>query len=240
MNINWDNWVIGSLPVKLRTKMLCGLCFALTSPVRVLYSDFVKWCKGMRAKAGGSPQVCMLQKIVQDTLGVDIVIREGDGKPVDFILQTSFGDLDKERQLFALMDRYKLAGKSYMYENKQLMFTTVWDGFICQRLTVDAVWGGWVNIKEILFVNLKLLPSDSSVVYGMNITLSPDVVLDREMTVDCNMRNPITGNEYTVTSVPFKRSGNYSVTVKQAGDVSIGGNLSRYKDEWYNYVLKVE
>lgn len=244
MEIHWNKWVIECLPFRFRKSVMIAFCTVLITPLQTLYNGFNQYRKRMKIKAGGSPQVCMLQKIVKDSLGIDMVILEGNGKPVDFIIQTAFADVDKERQLFALLDRYKLAGKSYMYENKQLLFTTAWDGFVCQRLTVDAVWNGWMCekmiIRKILFVNLKLLPSDSLAMYEISITLLPDVVLDREMTVDCDMWNPITGEEYTVTSTPFKRSGNYSVTVKRAGDVSIGGNLSRYKDEWYDYVLKVE
>ena len=74
----------------------------------------------------------MLQKIIRDELGLDVRIEEGNGKPIDFIIKTTFVDVDKERRLFALLDRYKLAGKSYGYENAGIMITAQWTGFVCE------------------------------------------------------------------------------------------------------------
>lgn len=55
--------------------------------------------KKMRTKVAGTPQVCMLQKIIRDELGLDVRIEEGNGKPIDFIIKTTFVDVDKERRL---------------------------------------------------------------------------------------------------------------------------------------------
>lgn len=94
----------------------------------------------MRIKVGGSPQVCMLKKTVYDELGIMVEIAEGDGKPVDFVIRTAFTDTDKERQLFALLDRYKLAGKSYAYENKEITFECLWSGYVCEDNTLGCEW----------------------------------------------------------------------------------------------------
>ena len=120
------------------------LCMIFTGVVRLLYTDFVQWKKRMLVKAGGSPQVCMLQKIVKDSLGIDIRITEGNGKPIDFIINALFIDLDKERQLFALLDRYKLAGKSYGYENAGIVITAQWTGFVCELASMESEWTGFV------------------------------------------------------------------------------------------------
>lgn len=98
----------------------------------------------MRIKVGGSPQVCMLKKTVYDELGIMVEIAEGDGKPVDFVIRTAFTDTDKERQLFALLDRYKLAGKSYAYENKEITFECVWSGYVCEDNPLDWEWTNYV------------------------------------------------------------------------------------------------
>lgn len=106
----------------------------------------------MRIMSGGSPQVCMLEKIIKDTLSIDAVIEEGDGKPADFIIKTAFTDIDKERQLFALIDRYKLAGKSYRYENQQVDYKGEWSNYVCERVLVPVVsrWSEYVCERRVL------------------------------------------------------------------------------------------
>ena len=128
---------------------MVAFCMTLISPLQTLYNDFNQYRKKMKIKAGGSPQVCMLQKIVKDSLDIDIVILEGDGKPIDFIIQTAFTDTDKERQLFSLLDRYKLAGKSYSYENKQVIYDVQWSGYVCEtrEATFEQKWSKYICEK---------------------------------------------------------------------------------------------
>lgn len=149
MDINWNKWAIENLPFRFRTKIMSAYCISLVSPVQVLYEEVDRWQAKMKTKAGGSPQVCMMQKVVKDTLGIDIVILEGDGKPTDFIIQTAFTDTDKERQLFALLDYYKLAGKSYSYENKQVACIANWTDYVCEKgeVTFNQQWSKYVCEK---------------------------------------------------------------------------------------------
>lgn len=161
MDIQWEKWVIESLPGRLRRSQVIALCMAYCVPIQALYGEFVRWRRKMRIKSGGSPQACMLQKIVKDSLGVNVVIQESNGKPVDFIVQTAFTDMDKERQLFALLDRYKLAGKSYSYENAEVMYEAQWTGYVCEKVkevnlitftyhwAYDESWGATI-IKKII------------------------------------------------------------------------------------------
>lgn len=144
MNIDWNKWIIENLPFRLRKSVMVAFCTVLVTPLQTLYNDFNQYRRKMKIKAGGSPQVCMLKKIVKDSLGIDLVISEGNGKPVDFIIHTSFTDVDKERQLFALLDRYKLAGKLYMYENTEVEYSHQWGGFVCERKTLLILWQGYV------------------------------------------------------------------------------------------------
>ena len=142
--MDWRKWIIERLPEKLRVTGMIAVCMVLTLPIRMLYEEFVTWQKKMRTKVAGTPQVCMLQKIIRDELGLDVRIEEGNGKPIDFIIKTTFVDVDKERRLFALLDRYKLAGKSYGYENAGIMITAQWTGFVCELANMESEWTGFV------------------------------------------------------------------------------------------------
>lgn len=160
--MDWNKWIIERLPRKLRVVGVFALCVAIVSHIKQLYEDFMEWRRKLRIRMAGTPQVCQLKKIVHDELDVDIVIEEGNGKPIDFIIKTSFVDIDKERRLFALLDRYKLAGKSYGYENAEIMLTSTWSRFVCEKMdlrvywsrfvceqfNVSVQWTGWICEKE--------------------------------------------------------------------------------------------
>lgn len=140
MNIDWNKWIIEHLPFSLRRVRVFTLVTVLISPTRRLYQEFVTWSVKTRIKSAGSPQVCMLKRTVKDELGLDVLIEVGNGKPIDFIIRTSFDNVDIERQLFALLDRYKLAGKSYGYENAEIILTGIWSSFVCERAEAWTEW----------------------------------------------------------------------------------------------------
>lgn len=142
--MNWGRWIVERLPNRLRTVILCTLCMIYTVFIRRIYDEFLEWRKKMKIRMSGSPQVCMLKKVIYDELGINIEIEEGNGKPYDFIITTAFSDVDKERQLFALLDRYKLAGKSYSYANAEVLLSSEWGGYVCEVQTVFVSWSEYV------------------------------------------------------------------------------------------------
>ena len=142
--MKWNRWILELLPGRRRTLMVYALCVVLVSPVVKLYGEFVDWRAKMRVKTGGTPQVCMLRQIIKDELGIDVLIEEGNGKPIDFIIKTSFVNVDMERQLFALLDRYKLAGKSYGYENAEIRYVAGWTKYVCERGELVVEWAEYV------------------------------------------------------------------------------------------------
>lgn len=138
--MDWNKWIIERLPRRLRVVGMFALCVVLTSYIKQLHDEFVEWRRRLRIRMAGTPQVCQLKKIVHDEIGLDIQIEEGNGKPIDFIIKTSFVDIDKERRLFALLDRYKLAGKSYGYENAEIALTAIWSRFVCEKMDLHVYW----------------------------------------------------------------------------------------------------
>ncbi len=144
--MNWGRWIIERLPKRLRTVTLFTLCMVYTAFIRRGHDEFLEWQKKMKIRMAGSPQACMLKKVIYDELGINIEIEEGNGKPYDFIIKTDFSDVDKERQLFALLNRYKLAGKSYVYENSSVSYLACWDKFVCEKTIAQAeyYWGAFV------------------------------------------------------------------------------------------------
>lgn len=140
MNINWNRWIMELFPLKMRTVLIFAFSKVLNAHIITLYTEFTKWQKKMRVHAGATPQVCMIKKIVRDEMDIDIQIEEGNGKPVDFIIKTSFSSVDKERQLFAVLERYKLAGKNYGYENAEITLSGVWSQYSCEKGDISSEW----------------------------------------------------------------------------------------------------
>lgn len=140
MNIDWSKLIGNMLPAMLRQTLISSFMSVFTTPLRGIHDEFGSWKDKMKIMISGTPQVCMLEKIIKDSLDIDIAISEGDGRPVDFIVQASFSDIDKERQLFALINRYKLAGKHYEYRNAALSIESRWCEYVCEQQTVFLTW----------------------------------------------------------------------------------------------------
>lgn len=137
--IKWNKWILELLPIGKRTLVVYALCAVLVSPIVRLYGEFVDWRTRMRVKSGGTPCVCMLRRIIKEELGIDVLIEEGNGKSTDFIIRTSFVNTDVERKLFALLDKYKLAGKSFGYKNSEILYDSRWIAYLCEKTRSNVV-----------------------------------------------------------------------------------------------------
>ena len=89
--ILWDKLILDLLPIGMRNIRLFALLKVLTSPVLSLYASFVSWRNEMKLKVSGTPQVCILKRLIFDELGIIVEIEEGNGKPIDFIIKTDYG-----------------------------------------------------------------------------------------------------------------------------------------------------
>lgn len=242
MEINWEKWIVESLPFRLRSKVICAFCFSLVSPVLSLYNDFDRWRAKMKIKAGGSPQVCMLKKVVYDELGVNIEIEEGNGKPHDFIVQTAFPNVDKERQLFALLDRYKLAGKSYRYDNTNVAINIEWGVFVCELADISWSWNRFV-----CEVKIKL---DTTIIIGkgddrsFTVRCSQDAYPYADVEIKYYCKDP---DGYVYSPPAYRYRGPSNETVRIPGSLILypnkpndGFSIYPDEDETHIYTLKVE
>lgn len=148
------------LPYKLRTVTMFTLCMIYTAFVRRLYDECGTWRRKMRVKLSGSPQVCVLKKVIYDELGISIEIEEGDGKPYDFVVKSSIVDTDQDRQIFALLERYKMAGKSYNYVNSEIDFECEWMDYVCEQCEYSVEWMDYICERKqkkeyVILVNPK-------------------------------------------------------------------------------------
>lgn len=225
--MDWRKWIIERLPERLRVTGMIAVCMVLTLPIRVLYEEFVAWQRKMRTKVAGTPQVCMPEKIIRDELGLDIRIEEGNGKPIDFIIKTDFVDMDKERRLFALLDRYKLAGKSYGYENAGIVITAQWTGFVCELAGMESKWTGFVCETKDKDINKIKINRTAN-----RVSASPEFVLTSDIIVTFH------GNDSYEISISLNKGSQNTVLKDYAVGQPVNSvTLNVYEDEKYKYEI---
>lgn len=82
--------------------------------IQRLHTAWLVWSTDSRYRASVTPQVISLEHMAERNLDCRIRIDELDGKPYDFLINVE-GNPDMAK-LTRLLNTYKLAGKSYIYE----------------------------------------------------------------------------------------------------------------------------
>lgn len=226
--IKWKKWILELLPTGKRTLMMYALCIVLTSPIVKLYGEFTNWRTKMRAKSGVTPQVCMLRRIIKDEMGIDVLIEEGNGKPTDFIIKTSFVNVDMERQLFALLDRYKLGGKSYGYENAEILYDSRWAAYLCEKIKhnmIDITYYRYKNPDDGGIYKISIR-SELPVASDLKISITFVYAFEEAGEVTVNFDLKAGENYYEIETWDFSGHKNESVVP--------GG------DEFFDYIIITE
>lgn len=222
------------LPFSLRVNRLYVFCLLLTLPVRRLHASFAEWSKKMRAKAGASAQVCMLKKIIYDEIGVNIEIEEGDGKPYDFIVKTSLVYTDKEQQMFALLERYKMAGKSYKYVNSEIDFVYQWENYVCEQCEFSVEWTDYIcEQKQKTEIVILIHP------YYSADYLKIDVKPLTPLPVDVRIVAIAFGGKVDYIDLWAGMTGIWTVASMYKFELSMLG-LYKSEDYDYKYILKTD
>lgn len=135
MNINWTKFWTEQLPFCFRKVRILALIAALCAIISRLWSDWTTWGERARQRAAYTWQVFWLERLVWLEMGVVIIIEPADGRPVDFVVNvSSVEDVDTydESRLRGLIDKYKLAGKSYRIVNSAISREIHFVDHVCQ------------------------------------------------------------------------------------------------------------
>nr|WP_320037194.1 hypothetical protein [uncultured Bacteroides sp.] len=193
----------------------------------------------------GNGQVCMLQKIVHDNLDIDIDIEEDTGLSNDFIIKVASMELDKERSLIALINKYKQAGKSFTLNNAAVVFTQTWTNFVCEIAELTSIWGDYVceltaQVINTITVLARYSPIDGQGAITVTAELSPVAVY-----LNVFLRDEDTSAERIVT-VLHERINTDSAPEAVSYEFDQGINervikveLTQEYDEVYHYYLEL-
>jgi hypothetical protein len=130
MQVNWYKYVLQVLPTRLRTRLFFEFAKTFIWQIPGIEARVMAWFDDARFRASMNASVMSLQKLIERYLGVQAVITELDGKPTDF--KVSIQGLVDEARMKALVDGYKLAGKSYLFESAAIGYECEWTGHVCE------------------------------------------------------------------------------------------------------------
>lgn len=237
--IDFDTLILSYLPHCMRRVRIFAFIKVLVSPIVRLYNLFLTFKQEQIINQSGTPQTCMLKRMIHDQLGLDVDIVEDNGLPNDFIVKVSSQQLDKERQLVALVNKYKQAGKSFALNNAAVIYTQTWGGFVCEQQTISEQWGGFIceqAEKRLNTVTANYIHEGNQFEITVQPTYSPVTIQ-----IVVGIRNSLYGNAYT-TIIIYSNDTSYPdeqiLTIEyEAGDFITDMHLVVESDDNYDYEL---
>jgi len=149
--MNWSKYILLLLPPRLRFIRLHAFLTVLLSPVVSLYDQFRSWQARKKMQLSATPQAIWLPKIVWEEMGAKIGIEYSDGIP-DFWVIVYDDNADIPR-LRTLIERYKLAGKSYRIKLQDETITQEWIDFVCTSFEYRSFFNAFVCVDSGLINN---------------------------------------------------------------------------------------
>lgn len=201
---NWLTHIRNMLIIACRQNRCVAFIKVLNSYAENMKSELDSFISDARMRSATTWQVCWLEKLLNEQFEGEITITEADGLPVDFIVSgISYQDQNRAR---ALINRYKLAGKSYILELQDVDVTGEWGDYVCEKITVfrivdaDGVIRNSIlfdfdgNLVTALTLPLSIQPPDTSAVTvtgpgggaiggGINIVIGELIGISRQLTI---------------------------------------------------------
>lgn len=140
---NWLAYIYNLLPLAVRQPRVGLLISVLLSPAKTSINELTTYIADARLRSAATWQVMWLEKLLSDALGYPITIIESTGLPIDFIVSgVSYTDETLAR---GLLNRYKLAGKSYVLTFADVQIEGQWLNPVCARTNEALLVGYWVH-----------------------------------------------------------------------------------------------
>lgn len=142
MIIDWHKYISLLLPLRMRTQRMIELVRTLVWQVPQLASRFNVWEQTAIYKGKITASTIALEKLIEREFGVLATIEELDGQPTDFLVNVA-GPVDEVR-LKALIDQYKLAGRSYAFKLGAVVYTSEFTNHVCEDI-IELVTAAWID-----------------------------------------------------------------------------------------------
>lgn len=175
---SWIAYLYNLLLVALRQSRLGQLILVLLSPAQLASEELTTYSADARLRSAATWQVMWLEKLLTDALGYTVTITEANGLPIDFIVSgISYTDETLAR---GLINRYKLAGKSYILEFANVEVTGQWLNPVCAQTNEYVFTGQWLNpvcakeYPETFTLTLSIHPGSTGSATADLLSKNPD------------------------------------------------------------------
>ena len=142
MIINWYKYIRDLLPPALRLKELVELIKVLVWQVSKGNYYFDLFLAKANYKVNVNASVIALEKLIYTELDAIASIEELDGKPFDFLVNVH--SIVDEKRLKALIDTYKLEGKSYTFKLGAVAYEVDYINHVCEDI---------IELYEVEYIN---------------------------------------------------------------------------------------
>lgn len=136
MNIDFIKLIIEQLPFILRREAFIEFVVSLCNQINQSHNTFLNWGDEAKERAAFSWQTIYLERLLTREFGVPFMIEESDGKPIDF--NVFVGSYVDEKRLRAVIDKYKLAGRSYNIIQNNVNLSARFINHVCE--CYPGVW----------------------------------------------------------------------------------------------------
>jgi len=132
MIINWYKYIREMLPPRLRLTGLVETLRVLVFQIPKIGSDFDLKLAQLKYRTHLNASTIALEKLIETELDALATIEELDGKPFDFLVDVH-SPVDETR-LRALVNQYKIAGKSFMFKLGAVDYTADFINHECEDI----------------------------------------------------------------------------------------------------------
>lgn len=245
MIIDLYKYVKLMLPPRLRVVQLIEFVRVLTAQIPRANYDFDLFLADANYRVNVNASKIALEHLISYELDAIAEIEELDGKPFDFIVNV-YGSTDEQR-LKALLDGYKLAGKSYTFRLGDVVYTAEWGNHVCEDIVEawSAEWSDYVceddkEVNVVLF--LGFAPGGDFIVYAnASKNVASDITIEGNIIGVDNASNVIHVNNFSVTINSGSQDAQVGVTNSTSGYTynidSQSVSISPSSDAYYNYNL---
>lgn len=229
-----------------KPRLLAWLRVMIASPLQERYAHFNLFKNRVDYEATVTPQVIALQDAVSNQFDCVCEIIELDGLPYDFLVS-----IDRSRDLEAIkgfINRHKLAGKSFVFELGDVIYTANWINYAFEDLIelYSAEWIGYVGEDDgVIGITVSVLKrteddtwyatarADKPVASNLLVSVSAYYYLD-------GTGNLALGGTATIHLLQGESTQEATLNIIEGVTMLASHSASLYpnEDETYKYVIK--
>ncbi len=133
MRIDWNKYLVWNLPLVMRQPRIVHLLRILLASFADLHDRSQTWHEESRRRARYDSSSIMIERMILDEMGIDVIIDNFDTGSYDFRVRILSESAYDEARLRALIDKYKAADKRYLIGNGNVTYSVIYQDYTCEK-----------------------------------------------------------------------------------------------------------